>query len=120
MQIVLPWPDKALSPNGRAHWRTVAEKKGKARDDAFWLTKKANTGAGKLTGHESGYAVRCTFHPKTRHPVDQDNCLASMKAAFDGIAAAIGVDDRHFAMHTPVIAEPVKGGQVIVNIEVTE
>lgn len=60
--------------------------------------------------------VALTFHPKAKRNVDEDNAIASMKWALDGIAQALGVDDSRFALQRPVIAEPIKGGRVIVEI----
>ena len=61
-------------------------------------------------------SVALTFHPKDANRVDADNAIASLKAALDGIARALGVDDSRFRLAAPVMAEPRKGGAVIVEI----
>jgi crossover junction endodeoxyribonuclease RusA len=57
-----------------------------------------------------------TVHPKTRHPIDRDNCVAALKSYLDGIADALGVDDRLF--NTPSIAfgEPIRGGLLTLTV----
>lgn len=118
--ITLPWPDKALSPNGRAHWRTVAKAKGQAKHDAYFLTAAANSGKDRINPqHDDVLKVTATFHPKTRNVPDADNCLASLKASLDGIAAALGIDDRQFRP-VPIIADPIKGGKVVVQLTLVE
>jgi len=109
--IELPWPDKALSPNGRCHWATKAR-----------ATKTAKAMASALTRIECNkrlpwprVGLEWTFHPKTANPVDKDNCIASCKAYQDGIAIAIGIDDQFFDASYE-IGEPVKGGLVRVKI----
>jgi len=44
-----------------------------------------------------------------------DNCVASSKAYFDGIAEALGVDDSRFQI-SPHIAEPVKHGRITIQV----
>ncbi len=57
-----------------------------------------------------------TFYPKTRHPIDDDNARGSLKAYQDGIAAAIGVDDRVFAAPTIRFGKPEKPGRVEIEV----
>lgn len=120
--VELPWPDKALSPNGRAHWRTVAKAKKKARCNTYYEAlhqiglHRRDAFCGDVG--DSDIMVKCTFHPKTTNKPDEDNLLASMKPAFDGLADWLYVDDSKFRQQPPIIAEPVKGGKVIVELEV--
>lgn len=109
--VSLPWPDKALSPNGRVHWATKAR-----------ATKTAKTMAAALTRVEMKTKptwlsawLEYAFHPKTAHAIDLDNCIASAKAYQDGIAIALGIDDAKFET-TYRIGEPIKGGLVKVTI----
>lgn len=109
--ISLPWPDKALSPNGRVHWSTKAR-----------ATKTAKIMSAALTRVETKkplpwprVRLEWAFHPKTAHALDLDNCIASCKAYQDGISLAIGIDDSLFDA-TYRIAEPIKGGLVRVTL----
>lgn len=116
IRIELPWPHKDLSPNARVCWQVKARVTRKARQDAFYAAHEA--GADRITGE--AFSIATTFHPPTRHAYDQDNLIARCKPIYDGIADALGVDDRHFKHQPVTIAEPVKGGKVIVEIRVIE
>ncbi len=98
MKVTLPWPDKRLSPNGRAHWRALAPLKKAARSDAH----KATLAAAQLAVRQaiaSGVGVihmTVRFFPPDKRHRDDDNMIASFKAARDGIADALLVNDRRF------------------------
>lgn len=109
--IILSWPPRTLSPNGRAHWRKLSAAKKIAKQEAWAVTKAANL---RAPADESPVHVALTFYPKTRNRVDADNLIASMKASLDGIAEALGCDDSRFRLAAPIIADPVKGGRVEV------
>lgn len=114
ISIRLPWPDKALSPNAPGqHWA----KKGRAAKAAYGMAWAVTLEA--LKGEKVAWpAVKLhwVFHPKTANRVDDDNAEASCKHYRDGIAKALGIDDKHFTA-TREIADPIKGGAVIVHIE---
>jgi len=57
-----------------------------------------------------------TIHPKTAHAIDDDNARASLKAYQDGLALALGVDDKQFKAPTLTFGEPIKGGLVRIEI----
>lgn len=110
----MPWPDKLLSPNARAHWAVKARAVKSARSLGWGLLLEA------LNGREPKFAdgpvgLNWRFHPKTRNTPDDDNALASCKAYRDGMADALGVDDSRF-VSTYQMGSPVKGGAVIVTI----
>lgn len=112
--IELPWPHKDLSPNARGHWSKRHRAVKKARADAYGATLAA--GIRKVA--VDLVQVTTTFFPPDRRNYDHDNLQARCKAYFDGIADAIGVDDKHFR-HAPVQAgAPRKHGAVHVEIEV--
>jgi crossover junction endodeoxyribonuclease RusA len=114
VSFTLPFPAKALWPNGRpAHW---AVKSRAVKSHREWARVRALcAGVTSLKGHDA-FAVAVTVHPKTRHPIDRDNCVAALKSYLDGIADALGVDDRLF--NTPSIAfgEPIKGGLLTLTV----
>lgn len=56
------------------------------------------------------------FYPPDRRRRDDDGLLASCKAYRDGIADALGIDDRRFVSHPYLRDEVVKGGEVRVRI----
>lgn len=112
LMIELPFPDKILWPNGRGHHM--------AKHRAFQKHKMWAFGAAmaELRGAKADGPVSwsVTVHPKTRHPVDDDNARASLKAYQDGIAQALGIDDKHFKAPALSFGEPIKGGLFRVTI----
>lgn len=111
--IELPFPAKILWPNGRAHWAAKHRAFKKHRE---WA-RLAGIAAGLRNMPIGVFSWSVTFYPKTRHPIDRDNALASLKAYQDGLAAAMGTDDVHFGTPQLHFAEPVKHGKVVVRIE---
>lgn len=112
MRLVLPYPDKALWPNGRAHFHAKARETKKHRTWA-WTAAKGSKG---VTLGNGPIPVAITLHPKASGPApDADNVSAAAKAYLDGIAQAIGVNDKHFAAPTVKIASE-RTGQMIVEV----
>jgi len=114
--IVLPFPPKVLWPNGRTlnhKFKAAAFKK--AREQAAWAAKAANLRVGN-----SPIPVHLIVKPKAKGAApDADNCVSACKAYFDGIAAAIGINDRHFAAPTVEI-DGERSGQFIITVGETE
>jgi hypothetical protein len=109
--IVLPYPDKALWPNGRAHWEVKAREAKKLRTAAAWATKAASVRIG-----DSPIPVHIICHPKARGPApDRDGIIGAAKSALDGIADALGINDRHFAAPTVEVSGE-RTGQFIITI----
>lgn len=114
IQIVMPWPSPGLSPNARLHWARVAKLKKPYR--ALGASRAAEAMRGLPPYPDKGKVpVTITFHPPDRRHRDDDNAVASFKSARDGIAEGIGVNDRRFQT-TYHMAEPVKGGLVVVEL----
>lgn len=115
--ISLPWPDKRLSPNARSHWSRTSRVKRNARQEAALLARAALGPGVKAIGVElaegGSIPVKITFYPPDRRFRDDDNMIASFKAARDGIADALGIDDRKFRPHYH-FAEPEKPGRIEV------
>lgn len=117
MRVILPWPDRRLSPNARIHWRAKAPVTAKARKDAAYLTYDAMpAGAREVRQHFSGegpISYQVTFYPPDKRHRDDDSMIAMLKAARDGIADALGVNDRRFRPQY-YFEEPCKPGRVEV------
>lgn len=117
MKVVLPWPDRRLSPNARVHWAVKHGVKAKARRDACYLAYDAMPAG--LREVRSGFAgegpivFQVTFYPPDARQRDDDNMIGSFKAARDGIADALGVNDRRFRPEYR-IENPCKPGRVEV------
>lgn len=109
--VELPWPNKILWPNGPEGNRFVKSKERQKHKQWAWTAATA----AKLVAPDGRIPVLLTFYPKPRGPApDKDNCQASAKAYLDGIAKAMGVDDRLFDPHTEIASE--RGGKVVITI----
>ena len=110
--MTLPFPHKALWPNGRPHWAQRHREFKKHKQWAFHAALAANLG-------EPPERVEwlVTFYPKTRHKIDADNASASLKAYADGIAAAWKVNDQIFAAPRIQFGEPERNGRVVVSLD---
>lgn len=111
--IELGWPAKALNPNSRDHFMTVSRYKKAAKDTAYWATKAAIGRAEFPHDGEAKVPFVITAYPPDKRGRDDDNLIAQMKAARDGIANALGVDDKFFDVRVQW-AEPVANGKVTV------
>lgn len=111
--IVLPFPHKALWPNGRPHFMTKAREVKKHRQWAFHAARAAITDPFDWNGEP--IQLRYTITPKTAHAIDKDNAVAAMKSYQDGIAQALKVDDSAFAVPIIEFAKPMKPGSVVVS-----
>ena len=94
MTITLPHPPKQLRPNYRLVWQAKLKPKKAARELAIRAATAALRHAGDALVPYTpvGYSVRWCYWG-TQKP-DSDNVLASCKAYLDGIATALGVNDR--------------------------
>lgn len=120
--VILPWPPKTLSPNGRPHFMALAlAKKGYralCRREAVSQGLAAPTAPREPAGGLSGgkLAVHLTFYPPNKARRDMDNCLAAMKSGLDGLADALGVDDSKWKLSMEM-ADTIGG---FVRVEVQE
>lgn len=118
LRIQLPWLDPRLNPNRsrNIHWaqkaKVVKESRLRARVEAMAALPVDQRGRFEC-GPELPMTV--TFCPPNRMRRDRDNLIASMKASFDGIADALGIDDNRF-VPTFRMGEVEKGGAVLVEI----
>ena len=109
--IVLPWPDKRLSPNARTHFMQRSRVAKIAKMDAATLTYAARL----VLPADGPIRVLWTLHPPDKRPRDMDNVIASLKHAQDGVALAWGVNDARF-VPTYQWGEPVRGGRVTIEL----
>ena len=108
----LPWPNRALHPNARVHWRELAEHKKNARIIGRYLAIEAGA---KRQAFPERPAVAITFNPPDNRRRDDDGIIASFKAYRDGIQDAIGVDDSRWQV-TYAIGNVVPKGAVVVEV----
>lgn len=100
--IVLPFPPASLSGHHNEHWRKLQPVKAKHRRWASLAALEA-----KPSVPETGdIAIRVRFVPPDRRG-DRTNYPNRCKPYFDGIADALGVNDRRF-LPSYSFAEPDK------------
>lgn len=113
-ELILPWPSKDLSPNGRVHWARKAKAAKAARYFAGVMTMAAGWQSWALPDGRLHLWVE--FYPPTKRLPDDDNMLTRVKPYRDGIADALGIDDKRFISHPLVKDEVRKGGEVRIRI----
>ncbi|WP_259075830.1 endodeoxyribonuclease RusA [Pseudomonas sp. BIGb0278] len=112
MDLILPWPPAACSPNARVHWTKKSRAAKSYRAACHLLAKQAG-----ITAPEGEALLMLEFVPPDRRRRDDDNLLAMFKAGRDGLADALGIDDNVFATQIRVSKETTKGGAVLVRVE---
>lgn len=115
LEVILPWPPAALSPNARhGHWGSLSRPKRKYRTTCAWLARQAGfarLGADRL---RVGLVI---VPPDLRHR-DLDNVIAALKSGLDGLVDALGVDDSRWALDPAPRWGDGVGGFVKVTVEV--
>lgn len=114
MTLVLPWPPRELHPNARPHHLAKARATKAYRTQAHWIAKAAEI----ATPNTDEIMLEVRFFPPSNRG-DTDGMFAACKAAFDGIADAMAVNDRRFAF-TVRRREPSKNGAVFIDIRAGE
>ncbi|MFN9114558.1 MAG: endodeoxyribonuclease RusA [Pseudomonadota bacterium] len=113
VRFTLPMPPKVLSPNARPHWAVKA----KAAKAYRFSARMAATAAWPVYAPSLDEAdVVCVFRFKDRRNRDRDNLLASMKAAFDGLADAGVVRNDSGFRHEVRFGEPTDDPHVEIII----
>lgn len=123
MKIVLSWPDSRLNPNNAkgTNWASRHKMRTAEREGAYWRTKEviADTPDSVLAAlaASASVALDITFVAPNKRPRDLDNLLAALKPALDGIAQAIGFDDRAFDRIVLNRGFGAGQGRVVVELE---
>ena len=111
MTADLPWPPKELSPNSRVHWSKRSKAAKEYRAMCGLLVQQAKIEKPETEGR---LHLWLTFFPPDRRHRDDDNMIAAFKSGRDGIADALGIDDKRFVCH-PYVSE-ITGGVVRVSV----
>jgi crossover junction endodeoxyribonuclease RusA len=119
--ILLPWPDKRLSPNGsHGHWAAVSKAKKAARSLAMAETFNALPyGLRDVRQHyatKSAIPVLIVITPPDNRKRDRDNMqFMCSKSYLDGVADALAVNDNKFRPQYE-FRNPMKPGRVEVHL----
>jgi hypothetical protein len=113
-------PAPGLSPNARGHHMKRHRLVQAARDSAYYETRQAYVeDDGPIPDGPLSMHILIAW-PSKRRMADDDNAIGSCKAYRDGIADALGVDDRqmHVASITQTV-DPEKRGYIKIALEAT-
>lgn len=111
--VTLPWPAAGLVPHSSGGWRAKSALTKRERSTSRTLTIEA---LGRAAWPESAARLVVTLHPPHRRG-DVQNTIGALKAAIDGIADALRVNDRRFRISWPEgYSETDKVGRVVVDI----
>ena len=81
------------------------------------MARQAIARAGMTFDASVRYGVSMVFYPPDGRRRDVSNLHAAMKAALDGIAEAMGVDDSTFVRHQQCAGHVMAKGRVDVVVE---
>jgi hypothetical protein len=115
--VRIAWPEPSLWQNARLNVFTKAKAVKRAKEMA-WIEALA-AGIKRLPRCE-GYTICCTFTPPKGSRHDRMNMRDACKAYFDGIALALGVNDRTFTPGTDCFNLPDGEGRVEIEVTVTD
>ena len=105
-ELTLPWPPKELNPNKRLHWAQKSKAAKMYRDACYMLAIEA--GAKNGIPWEGDIHLFIDFYPPDRRHRDDDNMIAAFKSGRDGVAEALGVNDKRFKTH-PYVRDQIGG-----------
>ena len=111
MTVTLPWPPKELSPNARVHWSKKSKSAKAYRLACYVLALEAGL---RSVDWEGKVHIWLDFYPPDKRQRDDDNLVASFKSGRDGLADALGIDDKRFVCH-PMVREQI-GGMVKITL----
>lgn len=109
------WPNPKLWPNSRVHHMKLHSVRKAVKREAYWATCyvkprgwKSDGGRFKLTIHA---------HPAMDRDRDDDGLIGACKAQRDGIAEALGVDDKLFDVQPVVWGDKDPRGRVFFSVQ---
>lgn len=113
--IRLPWPPTECRPNfiRSNHWSKWRPKGTKYRETCWKLALEQGAHLIKWPGGPINLTY--TFHPPPKCRWDDDAKESAFKTGQDGIAQAMGIDDKRFRV-SKEHGDTVEGGCVVVRI----
>lgn len=108
MRLTLPLPPASLSPNKRNHWAVTSKAKKVEREQAHAMTLEWVDLNRVFKKQTIGNHLKVTYYLPGNRKRDADNLLAASKAALDGMADALRINDNVF---NPITVERVYGAE---------
>lgn len=109
------WPIPRLWPNSRDHRMQVWRAQQAATREAYWATNLVKPRNWKPNGERFKLTIRA--HPSVRRERDDDNLIAAAKSLRDGIAHALGVDDKLFDIQPVQWGDMHQSGRLYFDLE---
>lgn len=121
IKITVGIPARVLSPNTRCHWAVKAKATKSARIESWAATQIAMDG---MKGNWVAAECQAYWYARDSRVRDRDNCLASLKATFDGFKDGGLLKDDSGLIHLPLrLLVDSKNPRVelfLTKIEITE
>jgi hypothetical protein len=108
--IVLPFPPASLSGHAKGHWRAKSGPTAEYRESAL----KATLDARPVVPAEGDILLHLRFVPPDNRG-DRVNFWNRAKCQIDGIAEALGINDKRF-LPSMSFAAPTKPGHIEVTV----
>ena len=117
IEIVLGWPPSDLSPNKRLHWAKLATAKKQYRKDCYSVSKEQlKKYRGVTKNIPEKLVLEMTFLPPDKRNYDRDNLVARRKSGIEGLADALGINDKQFNTVISTMDQDYLGGFVKIRI----
>lgn len=115
MKITTDYPHKDLMPNRKngKHWTATKTLKDAQFASGFYSAKEALKG--NQLNQLGNYSISITYCQSDKRHRDLDNLLAASKALLDGVAKALGIDDKQFQ---PILIDRFYGDKFEAIIEI--
>ena len=114
MKFALSFPPSDLSGHNKGHWRKNTRLVATLRHEAFHLARAAKMASGYVVPTDGDIPIVFTFYPPNNRG-DRLNYPNRIKCQADGIAEALGVNDKRF-LPAYAFGEAGKPGRVEVEI----
>jgi crossover junction endodeoxyribonuclease RusA len=115
LEVEVGWPADALWPNKSAHRYVESRSRKAAKREAYYAAKLMMPHDWAPEGETVNIHLIVHCKPTGPHP-DKDNTVAAVKSHLDGIALAIGMNDRNFEAPTVSFADRCPRGSITVSI----
>ncbi|NDG64971.1 MAG: hypothetical protein EBY29_16155 [Planctomycetes bacterium] len=121
LEIKVPWPATALSPNVRGHWTRGY----KARQMYRCLCRiEADSQVAWDKSLPEKLHLHLVFHKPTKRHYDLDNLIARMKSGIDGVCDSLQINDKRFQSNSAEFVDVTDesrrvGGHVLIIIKGT-
>lgn len=105
--LILPYPDKQVSPNARLHWSEKAEAVAAARKAGYYLARDA-----ELRVPDVNLQLWIKAIPPDKRGRDDDNIVSSLKPYRDGIFDYLQINDKRIRLTSFGFGKPEGRGAV--------